>query len=58
MVCDADFFSQEPHESKKAEYYNLSANVKNVLVAHNGEAVGSSEVFEAKVSKVNAYTFE
>lgn len=59
VVCDPEFYAQKPVESKKAEYHNLCQNVNKVIIADDGSAAGDhSEIFEATVKKINAFSLQ
>lgn len=59
VVCDPEFFAQKPPAQKLAEYHNLCQGVKKVLIADDGSKAGSeSEIFEAQVSRVNAFSLQ
>ena len=60
LVCDPEFFAQSPAPAKKAEFHNLSSAVKHVIIADNGKgkAGAKSEIFEASVKKINAFSLQ
>lgn len=54
LICDKDFFELEAPGPLAAEYKEMCASVKNVIVSGEGQA-GASSIFSAKSTSMDPY---